>query len=377
MRRILVYYSQLNIGGAEKSLIRLMNSFVAAGDDVTYLGRYGMGKGEYLLDSRIHKITLSHRPPLSGHSVRALAANAICLLQRWFSLVTLKLRRLDYDLALIGLQGLSPEIVCKYTRSRRIAVFIRTDVSRIKDNGRVIQTLRGHESEVDNYICVAQSVRDALVSVLPETERKAIVIYNLLDVEGMKRNLAVADNPFEKEDDDAFRIISVCRISDASKGVFRMVRVCRKLVDEGFAFRWYIVGDGPDLPRLRQVITENGLDKVILTPGRIDNPFGYYRECDLVALLSYYEGLCGVVNEAKVAGKAIIATEVSGVREQLTHGVNGWIVKNDEDHILEGMRYLLSHKDVVEVLTNDIYPEAILDDLGKINAFHGLIERAE
>ena len=37
MSRILVYYSQLNIGGAEKSLIRLMNAFVERGDDVYYL----------------------------------------------------------------------------------------------------------------------------------------------------------------------------------------------------------------------------------------------------------------------------------------------------------------------------------------------------
>ena len=153
-----------------------------------------------------------------------------------------------------------------------------------------------------------------------------------------------------------------------------MVKVCRTLVDEGFEFRWYIVGDGPDLLALRQSIRDNHLEQEMITPGRVDNPFGYYRECDLVAMLSYYEGLCGVVNEAKVAGKAIIATEVSGVREQLEHGVNGWVVNNDLEHILDGLRYLLSNKDVVRSLSNYTYPEVILSDAKKMQEFRQLIK---
>ena len=377
MKKILVYYSQLNIGGAEKSLIRIMNAFAADGNEVTYLGRYGHGKGEHLLDKRIKKEWLSSSPPISGGGLKSAISNAICILQRFLSLAKLLLQSHKVDIAFVGLQGLSPDLVLKYTRPKRVAIFIRTDISRSKDNGRVLNTLRRYSNKVDYYVCVAQTVKDAMIKMFPEVKEKVKVIYNILDVEEMHRNLQMAQDPFNGEKFGDFRILTVCRISDASKGVLRMVKVCRTLVDEGYQFRWYIVGDGPDMPLLKKGIRENGLEQFLLTPGRVNNPFGYYRECNLVAMLSYYEGLCGVVNEAKVAGKAIIATEVSGIREQLTHGINGWIVENDEEHILEGLRYLLTHKEVVQSLSNDIYPEEILDDKLKLQAFYKLINCKE
>lgn len=373
-RIILIYYSQLNIGGAEKSLIRLMNTFVANGDDVTYLGRYGGGKGEYLLDEKVRQIYLSKQPLQTGKSIKSISHNLVCLIQRWLTLVTLCLSNRKYDMAFVGLQGLSPEVVKRYCQPKRIAVFIRNDISKLKDNSRVLQKLSVHEKEVDYYICVADSVRNSLIKELPRVTKKAVVVYNLLNLEDMKRNLQEAPNPFVDENDSTFRILTVCRISDVSKGVLRMVRICRRLVDEGYHFRWYIVGDGPDLPELRQAIAANHLENVMKTPGRENNPFGYYRDCDLVAMLSYYEGLCGVVNEAKISGKAIIATVVSGVKEQLEHGINGWVVENDEKHIMDGMRHLLSNKDVVKRLTNSIYPEAILNDQTKLEQLYKLID---
>lgn len=373
-RNIMIYYSQLNIGGAEKSLIRLMNTFVSNGNDVTYLGRYGGGKGDYLLDERVRRIYLSKRPFKTGKNIQSICHNLVCLIQRWMSLFALRLSYRKYDMAFVGLQGLSPKVLERYVHPKKIAVFIRNDITKFKDNARVLQTLHAHEKSVDYYICVAGTVRDSLVKELPEVSDKATVIYNLLNVEEMKRNLREAPNPFADEEDSTFRVLTVCRISDASKGVLRMVRICRRLVDEGFRFRWYILGDGPDLPMLQRAIKENHIEEVMRTPGRENNPFGYYRECDLVAMLSYYEGLCGVVNEAKIAGKAIIATIVSGVSEQLEHGVNGWVVENDEEHIMEGMRHLLANQDVVKRLTNSIYPDAILNDYTKLELLYNLID---
>ena len=373
-RNIMIYYSQLNIGGAEKSLIRLMNAFVNNGDAVTYLGRYGGGKGEYLLDERVRQIYLSKRPPQTDKNIISVYLNMVCLIQRWLTLFTLWVGHRKYDICFVGLQGLSPNNIEKYVHPKKIAVFIRNDIAKFKDNSRVLQMLQTHVKSVDYYICVAGTVRDSLIKVLPEASEKVVVIYNLLNVEEMKRNLQEAPNPFDEETDGVLKILTVCRISDVSKGILRMVRICRRLVDEGYHFRWYIVGDGPDFPMLQQAIHENHLEDVMRTPGRVNNPFGYYRECDLVAMLSYYEGLCGVVNEAKISGKAIIATVVSGVYEQLEHGVNGWVVENDEEHIMEGMRYLLSNQNLIKHLTNCIYSDAILNDHTKLEQLNKLID---
>ena len=123
-------------------------------------------------------------------------------------------------------------------------------------------------------------MRQSLIDAIPEAEEKAQVVYNILAAEDMRKRLTCAPNPFKNETEPTFRIVSICRISDVSKGVFRMVRVCRQLVTEGFKFRWYIVGDGADLAALRQKITDAGLDGIMITPGKVDTArnFLYFFE---------------------------------------------------------------------------------------------------
>ena len=56
--KILYYYSQLNIGGAEKSTVRLLNAFVQKGHDVTLLLRWNGGTLENELDGKVKRIYL-------------------------------------------------------------------------------------------------------------------------------------------------------------------------------------------------------------------------------------------------------------------------------------------------------------------------------
>lgn len=372
MRQILFYYSQLNIGGAENSLIRLMNAFVSKGDKVTYLGRFSGGTAEHLLDNRVHKLWLSNQLNKSN-KVKYLISLIKCWIERRGT--AFKVNKLSkFDIAFIGLHGLSPKFVINSIDASKVCIFIRNDLSILARKQEVIDNLKRYFKKIDYFICVAETVKESLIKEIPEAASKAVVIYNILSVRDMQQKLCAALNPFKDEADSIFRIVTVCRISDKAKAIFRMVRICRKLVDEGYKFRWYIIGDGADFTALRQAISEARLDGIMITPGKIDNPFGYYRECNLVAMLSYYEGLCGVVNETKVSGKAIIATKVSGIYEQIQHGVNGWIVDNDEEKIIEGMRYLLGNKDVIQSLTNTIYPEALINDDAKIEKLYKLIE---
>lgn len=360
-KKILVYYSQLNMGGAEKSLVRLMNRLAAEGCSVTYLGRFGHGSCEALLSPDIRKIYLSEYPPAKGSFFKRAFSMVRAAFQRWRAYLKLRFAGEHYDLAFVGLQGLAPWCVCKLVKARVRAVFIRTDISRCPTRERIKKAFRKYGSSIDRFICVAGTVKESFDRELPELSGKSQVIYNFLDVDAMHRAMAEAENPFEPGD-DSFKIVSVCRVHDHAKGVFRMLNVCERLVKAGLRFKWYLVGDGPDLPALREEIRKRGMDKVFLTPGKKDNPFAYYLHADLVAVPSYYEGLCGIVNEAKVAGAAVAATEFSGIHEQITHGKNGVIFENSEDAIFEGLRELIGDPEKVRKLKNHLYPEAILDD---------------
>ncbi len=368
-KKILFYYSQLNIGGAEKSLVRLMNALVKDGHEITLLTRFGNGSSEYLLDKRIKKISLSKESPLKINNIFLYYIKLlIVFLQRIKNLLILKIQHEHYDLAIIGLQGLSPEIICRCISYKKCAICIRNDLRKINAKERVLESLNKWKNHIDMYFCVSKTAKNSFDIVLPDLANKSIVIYNIINVEEMRKNALEAENPYPV--DGRKHVVSVCRVSDKSKGVFRMLDVCEKLKDEKILFSWYLVGDGPDLTSVKNEIKMRGIEEYFIIVGKKDNPFGYYKYSDLVAVPSYYEGLCGVVNEAKVTGCAVIATEFSGIHEQLTHGQNGWIVKNDTQSIIDGMRLLLTDSELLQKLKNDDYPLDIIDDKKKLQLLY-------
>ena len=60
---ILYYYSKLNIGGAERSTVRLLNKMVERGCNVSLLLRWNNGTLEDELDQRIQLIHLKQGDP--------------------------------------------------------------------------------------------------------------------------------------------------------------------------------------------------------------------------------------------------------------------------------------------------------------------------
>ena len=78
--------------------------------------------------------------------------------------------------------------------------------------------------------------------------------------------------------------------------------------------------------------------------------------------------------EAKVLGCPVLATDVSGIREQLIHGETGWIVENSEEGIYQGLKYLLLHPDLRETLRANTGMERICDAGEKYQSFVALCE---
>ncbi len=364
-KKILFYYTRLGVGGAEKSLIRMMNALSRDGNEITLLTRFGNGESGTLLNPEIHRISLSSC--IVDIKKCGILEKSRILIQRLFNTLKLKYSGVKYDLVITGLQGLSPAFVLKNVKADEYMQCIRSDLKQIKAKERVINTLKLYVNRTNAFLCVSKTAQTSLNELLPETASKSFVLYNFLNIKDMHEKCDTADNPFGGDD---FRIVSVCRIEDSSKGVFRMLNIAERLVKAGYRFKWFLVGDGPDAERLRTEIKERKAEVFFIMVGRKDNPFPFYKYADLVVVPSYYEGLCGVVNEAKVAGAAVLATEFSGIHEQLTHGENGWIVENNEDSIYIGIQTLMDDKNLLKKISNQDYPIDILDDTRKLSRFY-------
>jgi glycosyltransferase involved in cell wall biosynthesis len=151
-----------------------------------------------------------------------------------------------------------------------------------------------------------------------------------------------------------------------------MVRVCRAMMDAGLDFHWYVAGEGPDRALIEADIAAAKVGARMTLLGQLNNPYPAYRAADVVAMLSYFEGLCGVINEARVLERPVIATQVSGVDEQLIDGVNGLIVPQEERQIVAGMKRILTDAGLRARLAQGGYSEALLDDDAKMDRIEAL-----
>ena len=103
-----------------------------------------------------------------------------------------------------------------------------------------------------------------------------------------------------------------------------------------------IVGDGPALNELRELVKHRGIeDKVIFTGSRKDVP-AMLAAMDIFVFSSLWEGLPNALIEAMAAGKTIIATDIKPNREVLGSEHAGVFVPcEDSAAIAAGITQLL------------------------------------
>lgn len=209
----------------------------------------------------------------------------------------------------------------------------------------------------------------------PQVSGKCVTAYNMLNANAMRASANGCPNPFTA-DVGCPTVLSVCRLQEVSKGLLRMVDVHRRLLDAGVAHVWHVAGDGPDRELLEQKIRESGVTKTFRLLGAVTNPFPLYKCADICAVLSRYEGLCGVVNEARVLERPVIATRFAGIEEQIQSGVNGLIVDQDVDAICDGLAMLIRDAGLRERLAKGGYPRELLDDDAKVDLLMELMGSA-
>lgn len=381
--KILFHYSRLNVGGAERSTLRLMNELILNGWDVTLVLNVGEGALENMLDP---KIKVFHFFPKPWKYEVVNQKNNLHLFFKFIQLVIpisfytifsffkkMTFLFIKYDAAIISLQGLNPHFVVKFVKAKKKFIFIRNDISRIKNN-KIINNIIKYDSELNGYLCVSQTALDSLDSINPKMKEKAHVLYNILDFQNIKDKALEEEYPFKNFIKDSYPIIiTVCRMADVSKAIFRQLEAAIELKKSGHKFYWFFIGDGPDLEEFKNRVINNKMDRTIYTLGEKDNPYPYIKHADLVCVLSYYEGLSGVVNEAKILGKPVIATQFSGINEQILNGHNGLIVENNEKGIIEGLKMLLININFRLSLKNNYLGSGIDDNKSKIEKLKKII----
>ena len=111
------------------------------------------------------------------------------------------------------------------------------------------------------------------------------------------------------------------------KGHRDLLEALRLLADRSFRLRVVVIGDGSDMPSLRQEVSDMGIgDKVIFTGFR-DDINNIMAAMDIVAVPSIWPEPCSaVIQQGMALSKPVIGTRMGGTPEMIAHGETGLLV---------------------------------------------------
>ena len=112
-------------------------------------------------------------------------------------------------------------------------------------------------------------------------------------------------------------------------------------------FNLIVAGDIPNEAKMAQVASAAMLDQVSF-PGLTDDVRDILAACDAGFVLSYQEALSFACRELMSMGLPVLITNAGGLPENLTDGVEGWIVPVKNSHaIAEVLKKILAKPDLL------------------------------
>lgn len=131
------------------------------------------------------------------------------------------------------------------------------------------------------------------------------------------------------------------------KRLNRAITAVAALVKDFPNLRFVIIHDGEEKAKLQEQVRDLDLQKHVFFTGVIEDAARLLSAFDLFVLPSKSEAFGYVLIEAGNAGVPVVATNVGGIPDIITHGLNGLLVPPDNTPALtDALRTLISNEDL-------------------------------
>ncbi len=200
---------------------------------------------------------------------------------------------------------------------------------------------------VSEYVAVSNDIKYWLCDVAGIAPDRVQQIYNGVDVQRFNPDGRVARLESGARDGKTVIIGTVGRL-DRIKNfdvlIRAFARASAKPSSNHDALRLVIVGDGPEMSNLKDLVAELGLGDIVLLTGRRTDIAELLRAMRLFVLPSQNEGISNTVLESMATGIPVIATRVGGNPELVVDGETGSLISPNDPDALEAAidRYLCS-----------------------------------
>ena len=325
------------MGGAEKSLVTLLNLLPVADMDIEVM-RMSPGRIlEPLLPAGIRLTQINLRHPGPAGYVRFMAARAAHYLSRrlsdakvhpndrfWrFMRHSVPPLQREYDIAIAYQQGFPTAFVATRVKARRKIAWVNADVA---GAGYDAQFNLPFYSVMTHIVTVSDTLRELFASRYPSLASRVTAIRDIVDPRAISRLSEATPSPYRDDDNDPdrpLRLLTVARLEHV-KGLDLAVEAAGLLRDAGLNFHWHFIGDGNRRAAIASLVSRHELNDRITLHGTIANPYPWMRGCDIYIQPSRHEGYGIAIAEAMTLCRPVIATDFAVAHDHID-GTNGLI----------------------------------------------------
>ncbi|MBR1576550.1 MAG: glycosyltransferase [Bacteroidales bacterium] len=351
-KKILFVIESLAGGGAEKVLITLLKHLDASRFDMSLCCITRVGK--YLEDvpSHVHfSSVLEDYTRLSGLSL-LLYKIKYKLIYNWLPVRWVYNLYIPHgnDVEVAFLEGNATRILSGSSNkgARRIA-WVHNDMKADHWTGSIYRNKTDEEqiyNRFDLIIAVSKSSGSKFKREFPRVKTPVRVYHNPIDREEILRLSQLSSPDVPDRNGTCFRLVSIGRLAP-QKAFDRLIRVFKKILDDGIPAELWILGEGDQHEALQGLITLYQLDRSVVLWGFQKNPYCFLPKCDLFVCSSLTEGYSTAATEAVILGLPVVTTACSGMDELLLDGTCGLISDNEEIALYHALKEVLTDSEVL------------------------------
>lgn len=359
---ILFVCASMKVGGAEKSLINLLNLIDYSAYDIDLLLFQKQGGFLSQIPPNVNLVTrkmgvkaLYDSASISPKSILIKIIKYVSTLYeslRWKHYDVVRAHRWvnvyskicepiekEYDVVIAFQSGEPTYFAFDKVKAKRKVTYFHTDIKNIFLDKSIEQK---YLKLADLIVAVSEKCLESITQSFGDCIDKTVCLENLSSEKMIKE---LAGNILPKELNigvDTVKIISVGRLIYL-KGYDIAIDAAKILVNRGLKFQWFVIGEGNERSKLEVQIKKNGLEEYFHLIGLRLNPYPYIKYADLLVQSSRYEGKSVVLDEAKILGKQIVVTNYNSVEDQIKNKVEGLIAEMSAEGIADQILYINEH----------------------------------
>ena len=238
----------------------------------------------------------------------------------------------SYDIAIAYAEGYTALFVEKHIKAKKKIVFYQSSTDEIHDvNDYALP-------KFDSIVVEHEDIKKLIPQWYNNVDKKQITIHeNYTSPEFLREQ----SKEFDISTYDDKITIATCARFASVKGLDLAVKAAKILKDKNCRFVWYLVGDGPEMPFIKQLIEDYKLSGYVILEGMKKNPYPYMAGCDIYVQPSREEALSIAMLESQMLCAPMVSTRTVGGEAMIVEGQNGLLADIDEVSLAEAIERLI------------------------------------